>query len=255
MKEIAQNETFYTKKSPGKSPSYFFFSLDYKYIIKLVIPREVEFMKNILHSYYYYILQYPNTLLSKFYSFFGIQFEDQVLHFVIMENVMNLEYDINEVYDLKGSTYGRSVPEEEKMSGSAILKDLDIPKNHLKFTAKDKKTLMDQISRDCSYLESGEIMDYSFLVGVHYVDKSKFQYNPKRETLNYWTKDYGGILSSDMECIYFVGIIDFLTPYGWKKLMETSWKRMYTEESTLSAVNPILYRNRFENFVLNHCVQ
>eukprot|EP01114_Cavostelium_apophysatum_P000485 TRINITY_DN1043_c0_g1_i1.p1 TRINITY_DN1043_c0_g1~~TRINITY_DN1043_c0_g1_i1.p1 ORF type:complete len:492 (+),score=140.84 TRINITY_DN1043_c0_g1_i1:125-1600(+) len=274
IESFVKNRTLLARKSPGKSPSFFFFSPDYKYIIKLVPNRELDFMKKVLSAYYYYIMQHPNTLLTKYYSFFGVQLEgEQFHHFIIMENVMNVNYDINEVYDLKGSSDGRFATAAEKERPSVILKDLDIRQHHVRITPDDKKLFAEQMKRDCEFLESQDIMDYSLVLGVHHCDPSLYKYDAPEETpepslrrslivpssleqkfVPTWKRDCGGMFSVNHDRIYFMGIIDFLTPYGWKKLMETSWKKMFAEEHEISAVNPTLYRERFEHFILHHCM-
>ncbi|KAG9590549.1 SAICAR synthase-like protein, partial [Aureobasidium melanogenum] len=51
--------------SPGKSGSFFYFSRDYKYIIKTIHHAEHKFLRKILRDYYSHVQENPNTLLSQ----------------------------------------------------------------------------------------------------------------------------------------------------------------------------------------------
>jgi 1-phosphatidylinositol-4-phosphate 5-kinase len=47
------------------------------------------------------------------------------VHFVIMASVFDTPATINKIYDLKGSSVGRSATEKERMGGG-VLKDNDL---------------------------------------------------------------------------------------------------------------------------------
>jgi len=229
--------------------------VDYRFIIKTIPSNEAELLMNILSSYYYYIGQYPHTLLSRFYGFYAIKSKEtssQLMHFVIMENVFTPKYEIHRCYDLKGSTRGRFAKESEKIAGNAILKDLDIDKGTIKLQDKVKRQLAEQIHQDCWFLETNNIMDYSLLVGIH--ERDHVQPIPVSKNTPFFRKDDGGLVSGDGEELYFLGVIDILTPYGWRKILENSFKTMYNEEHRISAVHPRLYRERFEHFLFTHCI-
>ena len=54
--------------SPGKSGSFFYFSRDYKYIIKTIHHAEHKLLRKILRDYYKHVVENPNTLLSQIYG-------------------------------------------------------------------------------------------------------------------------------------------------------------------------------------------
>lgn len=92
----------------------------------------------------------PNTLLCKFYGLYAVQIQEQsIIYFVIMENVFTPKFPVEEVYDLKGSTYGRAVSESEKLKENVILKDLDIKKGAIKLKLGEKEFLRNQLAHDC----------------------------------------------------------------------------------------------------------
>lgn len=96
-------------------------------------------------------------------------------------------------------------------------------------------------------------MDYSLLVGVHPIGPNSVKLGKPGKTLA--TKHYGGIMSRCGKYLYFFGVIDILTVYNMRKFLETTWKSMFVDEEKISAVNPCLYRERFEHFIFDHCIQ
>lgn len=67
--------------------------------------------------------------------------------------------------------------------------------------------------------------------------------------------DDGGFRSSDdqdkpSDKLYYVGVIDILTPYNIVKKVEHVWKSITQDKEGISAVHPIVYGKRFFNFML-----
>lgn len=87
-----------------------------------------------------------------------------------MGNLFCAEHRIHRRYDLKGSSYGRKSDKfEEDIDEETTLKDLDL--NFVfRMQRSWHKQLHEQLKRDCVFLESEGIMDYSLLVGVHFRD-------------------------------------------------------------------------------------
>eukprot|EP01027_Heterolobosea_sp_BB2_P000815 GEZU01001204.1.p1 GENE.GEZU01001204.1~~GEZU01001204.1.p1 ORF type:complete len:114 (+),score=45.60 GEZU01001204.1:159-500(+) len=56
---------------------------------------------------------------------------------------------------------------DQRKKRPAIYKDLDLDRK-LVIGKQQKDKLMDQITKDCQFLENHHIMDYSFLVGIHF---------------------------------------------------------------------------------------
>ncbi|CAI4217827.1 unnamed protein product [Parascedosporium putredinis] len=77
--------------SPGKSGSFFYFSRDYKYIIKTIHHAEHKFLRKILKDYYQHVRENPNTLLSQFYGLHRVKMPyGKKIHFVVMNNLFPL---------------------------------------------------------------------------------------------------------------------------------------------------------------------
>lgn len=158
--------------SPGKSGSFFYFSRDYKYIIKTIHHAEHKFLRKILKDYYYHVQQNPNTLLSQFYGLHRVKttWSSKKIHFVVMNNLFPPHRDIHRTFDLKGSTVGRDFKEEDLESNPrATLKDLNwLRRNlHLEFGPTKRQHFIEQMQRDVHFLQRNHIMDYSLLVGIH----------------------------------------------------------------------------------------
>lgn len=157
--------------SPGKSGSFFYFSRDYKYIIKTIHHAEHKLLRKVLREYYAHVERYPNTLISQFYGLHRVKVAyGKKVHFVVMNNLFPPHRDIHHTFDLKGSTIGRELKEEilEK-NPRATLKDLNwLRRNkHFEFGPKKKSLFLEQMKRDVALLQRLKIMDYSMLVGIH----------------------------------------------------------------------------------------
>nr|POE96912.1 phosphatidylinositol 4-phosphate 5-kinase its3 [Quercus suber] len=157
--------------SPGKSGSFFYFSRDYKYIIKTIHHGEHKFLRKILRDYHNHVLENPNTLLSQFYGLHRVKLPyGKKVHFVIMNNLFPPHRDIHRTFDLKGSTIGRDFKEEDL---EITLKDLNwLRRNlHLEFGPTKKDVFVEQMQRDVALLQRLKIMDYSLLVGIHDLER------------------------------------------------------------------------------------
>lgn len=161
--------------SPGKSGSFFYFSRDYKYIIKTIHHAEHKFLRMILRDYYQHILANPNTLLSQFYGLHRVKLPyGKKIHFIVMNNLFPPHRDIHRTFDLKGSTIGRDFREEDlEKNPRATLKDLNwLRRNlHLEFGPIKKEAFVAQMKKDVAFLQRLKIMDYSLLVGIHDLER------------------------------------------------------------------------------------
>lgn len=165
--------------SPGKSGSFFYFSRDYKYIIKTIHHAEHKLLRRILREYYKHVLDNPNTLISQFYGLHRVKIPyGRKIHFVVMNNLFPPHRDVHQMFDLKGSTIGRDFREEDLAKNPrATLKDLNWRRRnlHLELGPGKRKAFIEQMKRDVSLLQRLHIMDYSMLVGIHDLEKGNEQ--------------------------------------------------------------------------------
>ncbi|EKD01538.1 putative 1-phosphatidylinositol-4-phosphate 5-kinase protein [Trichosporon asahii var. asahii CBS 8904] len=161
--------------SPGKSGSFFYYSRDYRFIIKTISHSEHCFMRSILKDYHEHVRNNPHTLLSRFYGLHRVKMpRGRKIHFVIMNNLFPPHRDIHETYDLKGSAYGREYPEEKaKTNPRAVLKDINWVNRGrtLEFGPEKRALLTEQLRRDMEFLKKINVMDYSLLVGIHNMER------------------------------------------------------------------------------------
>jgi 1-phosphatidylinositol-4-phosphate 5-kinase len=288
--------------SPGKSGSFFYFSRDYRFIIKTVHHSEHKQLRKVLHEYYNHVKENPNTLISQFYGLHRVKMSFgsgyRKVHFVVMNNLFPPHRNIHLKYDLKGSTWGRitRIPEECLRTGDLsqlTLKDLNWLERHekIKFGPEKRKVFFTQLKADVELLKRINVMDYSLLIGLHDVKKgntvastrkltvfdpkstSKYELintNPRnldrtadlpsnvypgRSKYVFYGHD-GGIRATNednepLQEIYYLGIIDYLTNYSFRKRLETFWRSMRHPRLTISAVPALEYGDRFFAFIQN----
>ncbi|ODN73915.1 hypothetical protein L202_07422 [Cryptococcus amylolentus CBS 6039] len=161
--------------SPGKSGSFFYFSRDYRFIIKTISHHEHKFLRSILKDYHEHVKENPHTLLSRFYGLHRVKLpRGPKIHFVIMNNLFPPHRDIHETYDLKGSAFGREYPEDKAVQNPrATLKDKNwVNRGRLLELGPEKRALLtSQLKRDMEFLRKIRVMDYSLLVGIHNMER------------------------------------------------------------------------------------
>ncbi|KAF8623374.1 hypothetical protein AX17_007451 [Amanita inopinata Kibby_2008] len=303
--------------SPGKSGSFFYFSRDYRFIIKTIRHAEHKFLLSILEKYYKHVQSNPHTLLSRFYGLHRVKLpRGRKIHFVIMNNLFPPHRDIHETYDLKGSTVGREYSEEKaRQNPRAVLKDLNwINRGKMLELGPEKRALLtEQLRRDAEFLKTVNVMDYSLLVGIHNMRRGNRD-NVRKNTLKVFSpdiprthrksgstkgmpadpalvrramrssetkrlgegrnsirlpdehtggddrahfifyQDEGGLRATDesnepLDAIYYLGIIDILTPWNTLKKLEGIWKGLSADRHKISPVHPSEYSQRFFSFM------
>jgi len=236
------------KVSDGKSGSFFCFSPDRKFIIKTVFPHEATFLNSIVKSLQKHFESEKNTLIAKFYGFHGVQVPfGNIIHMVVMSNVMDTDLKIHEVFDLKGSWINRT----RKGRKATIGLDLDF-RRKIKLQDHIRSAFVDQISKDSKFLCGLGIMDYSLLLGIHdFSSETQHKYHTEHGDTDFSQKIRWryGVLSRDESEMYFMGIIDILQFFGWYKKIEFFLKtRILRRDSKgVSCIPPSVYSQRFIN--------
>lgn len=260
----------------GRSGSFLYRSLDGKYLIKTLPTEEKKFFRQKLPDYFSYVLHHRGTLLTRFLGLHQMvkQGTRRTYSFVVMANVLDTPLKIHQLYDLKGSTVNRSVKEDEDVS--VARKDNDFQRKL--FLGPRREAFVSQIESDCLWMESHGICDYSLLVGIH-IEANNNKNNNTTISLNSASSapavmigqraQTGASSSSTNESIslrtggiraqteqgeekneiYFIGIIDILTIYNFKKKSEHTLKSFFHDATQISAVPPAPYRERFVNYV------
>eukprot|EP00250_Pteridium_aquilinum_P005997 c15994_g1_i1 orf=298-2895(+) len=170
MLSICGNNGLRELSSPGKSGSVFYVTQDERFMIKTLRKAEVKVLLKMLQRYYNHVQMYKNTLLTRFLGLHRFKNANgQKVRFIIMGNVVSTDSWIHRRFDLKGSSHGRSTEKEETDNKSTTLKDLDL-EFVFQLDQSWRDAVLEQISKDCKFLESEHIMDYSLLLGLHFKD-------------------------------------------------------------------------------------
>ncbi|KAF3795340.1 Phosphatidylinositol 4-phosphate 5-kinase 1 [Nymphaea thermarum] len=279
MLSICGNDALRVLSSPGKSGSFFYLTHDDRFMIKTVKKSEVKVLLRMLHSYYYHIQEYENSLVTKFYGVHCVKpVGGQKVRFIVMGNLFCSEHRIHRRFDLKGSSYGRSTDKPEgEIDETTTLKDLD-----LNFVFRLERhwfqELLRQIDRDCQFLETERIMDYSLLVGLHFCDPftaktdflkdsfsspcnkplvrlganmpARVEHVVRRSDFEYSQSNGCGSPGAQVyDVILYFGIIDILQDYDISKKLEHAYKSFQVDPISISAVDPKLYSKRFRDFI------
>lgn len=262
--------------SSGKSGSSFYYSNDRKFIIKTIHRSEHRHLRKILKEYYHYVKKNPNTLLCQFYGLHRLKMTTRTgtvkVHVLVMNNLLPLTVNINNCYDLKGSTHGRKTSEKKRLSGSCM-KDLNFIEDNSKIHLSKikRKEVETQLTKDVDLLKRLNIMDYSLLLGIRYLngtDDEDIDEESRRLSAivhqevpgahkNTIIDMDGGIRAIDindeeMDIVYYIGIIDCLTNYSTFKKLETFFRSLKYKRETISAVPPNEYGDRFLKFIFDH---
>ena len=113
----------------GKSGSFFFFSHDDEFLIKTMTNDDFAAFKKLFKAYFEHINRYKDSMLARIYGVYSVQMDDQdPVYLILMGNSKKCDDDyIKKCYDLKGSMVNRFVKgDEEKMKGTAVLKDQNL---------------------------------------------------------------------------------------------------------------------------------
>lgn len=243
--------------NPGASGSVFYLTHDDQFIIKTVQPKEAEFLLKLLPQYYMNLRQNPRTLLPKFFGQYCYICGGKNIRLIIMNNLLPSTVKMHQKYDLKGSTYKRKASSHERSKASPTFKDLDFMEHHKEgFTLEPAiyDALMKTIAADLRVLESFKIMDFSLLVGVHNLDiaQDTVPIEPINiETLKE-TDSWGAIPAKNVKgenLLLFMGIIDILQSYRFKKKLEHTFKSMIHDGDSISVHKPSYYCKRFQEFM------
>ncbi|RCK55451.1 putative phosphatidylinositol 4-phosphate 5-kinase MSS4 [Candida viswanathii] len=285
--------------SPGKSGSFFYYSRDFRFIIKTIHHSEHKQLLRMLKDYHLHVKDNPNTLISQFYGLHRVKMPlfgggSRKVHFVVMNNLFPPHRDIHLKYDLKGSTWGRSTtvpPGHENEMSKFTLKDLNWleDKRKIQFGPEKRNIFFKQLEADVKLLKKVNVMDYSLLLGIHDVKKGNsddlekqlsvfepksfdkmalISTNPRdldrlqdlpsdvfpgRSKYVFYGHD-GGIRATTEDNvptgeIYYLGIIDCLTNYSFRKRLETMWRSLSHQRSTILAVPAKEYGDRFLSFM------
>jgi len=235
-----------SKAASGKSPSWFLFSPDMRYVCKTLLKHEITLLTKILPSFNHHISDFQKTLLPHFLGVYNVKVKNMQVCFVVMKNVFASFSPITERYDLKGSYAGRKASKKELEKGNlAVLKDLDLMERGRSINIANEaecQMLKSRISRDVGWLQSQNLLDYSLLVGFVSENDMKMDRREKSPFLVYALE----LKSACQFSCALVGIVDILTEFNWFKWLESTFIGSF--RPGLSCKPPFEYGNRLIAF-------
>ena len=159
--------------SEGRSGCLFYWSHDSRFLVKTINKEESEALRRMAQRYRAHVDEYPSTLLTRTLGTYKLRTggaRGEVHYLVVMQNVFRTPLVIHERFDLKGSTYNRTVGAEARGTKGLVHKDLDWVQmgRRVVLPPRQAVALTEQIAADARFLGDEGIIDYSLLVGVHY---------------------------------------------------------------------------------------
>ena len=153
-------------------------------------------------------------------------------------------------YDLKGSWVGRKTKNifSCKMKTLKDIDYLDIANKERSAKVLLKEEVVTLLKRemndDLSLLMNARLMDYSMFIVIarkNKIDRNKLAIN---------NRVFDSAINE--QYVYLMGIIDYLTKYGKRKITENIFRSYFNDPKGISCVQPKEYRDRFYDFMFKH---
>lgn len=270
------------QKGEGKSGELFFFSWDHRFIVKTVRDNEVPFFVKCLKDYHQYLCApdqdkdnagCTQSMLPKFLGLYSMKFaSERPQNVVVMFNVFPNGVKLTDTYDLKGVLgAAREVTPKQRAEGIKVMKDRNfVERGDWQVGPEMKKRLVEQIKKDCKFLQDRDRMDYSMLIGIASDKAVKEKPNPT-PSKQWCTVECNGLQSMGEDGvagdeIFYAAIIDILQEYNARKAVESTYRTMMykvhhlgahrnslsNEETGVSAMPASHYGKRFASFMEEH---
>ncbi|KAJ9171463.1 hypothetical protein P3X46_014830 [Hevea brasiliensis] len=150
---------------PGKAGRVFVLSTNDHIVIKTLKKSELKVILDALPNYYFHMMKYPSSVILTLYGLHSVrQVGGLKVYFVVFANPIPLDMNIHDVYNLKGSSKGRTV-QKQVIEEYTIHKDADFDYCfYIKPSIRER--FLAQIKSDCEFLEEEGIIEYSLLIGL-----------------------------------------------------------------------------------------
>ena len=260
-------------KGAARVGGIFFYSPDGGYLIKSIKQDEVPTLLRMLPQYGQFMKNNGRTtLLTRFCGMYDIDIEGTHHTLVIMNAVFpsRASSSMTERFDLKGSSVGRKVSEEERLvkGTNAVLKDMDFVADEdgkaISLLPGTREAFLGQLRRDIGLLQSCSVIDYSLLFGVEPLVTAQGKRQSifgKKLTSAFLSAVHGPIgvnggkyailpgTRNGQPALFHFGLIDFLQPFNHKKYLEWKVKSLLHENEEFSCIPPENYARRLLAFL------
>ncbi|CAF4574718.1 unnamed protein product [Rotaria sp. Silwood2] len=161
----------------GKSGSLMYRTFDDLYLLKTLRGYEARLLIDILSGYRSQLVKRP-TIFNRYVGLYSIRFRRVVsstFYIAIMVNAMTPSLNINQIFDLKGSTIKRRSQGNLYQDKLQQLKDQDFLETYphgIRIPSNIHHRLYTVISNDIKVLKKLNIVDFSLLLGIRHLDRS-----------------------------------------------------------------------------------
>eukprot|EP01114_Cavostelium_apophysatum_P019059 TRINITY_DN6029_c0_g1_i1.p1 TRINITY_DN6029_c0_g1~~TRINITY_DN6029_c0_g1_i1.p1 ORF type:complete len:580 (-),score=140.04 TRINITY_DN6029_c0_g1_i1:43-1782(-) len=244
--------------NPSKLSTTFFYTSNKNFIVRTITAKEAKFFRSTIDDYYKHMLSNPKTLMCVVCGFYIINTSavGEEIYVIVMRNFFPAEKPLCHLFDLQGSTVGKTVDESER--GDEIsLKDLDFVHyyNGIRVSSDERNAIIKALEKDCEFLSSHKMVDYSLLLGVHSPNDTSAGAAASNSTAT--SQNASG---QQEEIVPFYGIVGLFTKYSLNKKLEDKFKHYLNPTNSLklndgeslntklNALDPVQYKDRLLHF-------
>eukprot|EP01089_Gocevia_fonbrunei_P008966 TRINITY_DN2081_c0_g1_i1.p1 TRINITY_DN2081_c0_g1~~TRINITY_DN2081_c0_g1_i1.p1 ORF type:complete len:392 (-),score=59.04 TRINITY_DN2081_c0_g1_i1:21-1196(-) len=172
--DFEKSEIPLPKLGAGRSGSLFITAKNKHFVFKTIPVFEVQTLLEILPYLHQYYSENPNSRIIRFLGLHRFHTHtNEKIYAIVMNNLLyHPKWGIDVKYDLKGrlpkpgkeKRFNDQLPSEELKK--RVIKDNDLNR---KFYLLDRDEIVAQLCKDVDFLQKHNCMDYSLLVGVHWL--------------------------------------------------------------------------------------
>eukprot|EP01062_Namystynia_karyoxenos_P078834 TRINITY_DN8181_c0_g1_i1.p1 TRINITY_DN8181_c0_g1~~TRINITY_DN8181_c0_g1_i1.p1 ORF type:complete len:532 (+),score=158.81 TRINITY_DN8181_c0_g1_i1:78-1598(+) len=230
------------ERSSGKSGASFLRLASGRFLVKTLRDTEASLLGVLLPSLNSYLSQNPASLINCPLGLFRVEEVGKKRYFAVFEGLLSAP---SMVFDLKGSTHGRECSPEQLRDRNRVpcQKDNEWRAAGLRLEVShgDAAALRAQLAADARWLESQNLIDYSLLVGIRVGQSGEAEARPEEPNVLPAERSRG--------MTYHLGLIDWLTEYDGRKVLEHAVKGLVADKDKVSVQPARQYAARFLAFV------
>lgn len=163
----------------GSSKSSFMASTDSRFFIKSISTSQTAVLMKILPSYFRHITRHQHTLLPRFFGLYSVKVSGKKpMRYLVMNNIFNAPVPMLFKFDVIGDQ-SRKISSAAARHRNDVLMEGNLT-SKICIGEKQKHALVQQLSRDETFLRKHHLYGQSMLIGVN---KSKAQAKSKNGSI------------------------------------------------------------------------
>ena len=221
------------------------------YLFKTLRGKEPQNLMSIVDDYQRHLEIYRDSLMPRYLGLYHFQLSStlplgtdidhtRAYFIVLMKNWFDPHCQPQLKFDFKGSSVGRftNIDFESKSDlfdtslSKITLKELDFLHlvkrnviNPIIIDKHSKEILQNQLLKDVMFLEKGDFMDYSLVIGI-YKFKNMHHISLDIDNGSQLHSFLGGLEALDGKSVFTFGLVDCLQRFSLRKRCEKIWKSM-----------------------------